>query len=79
MTYNKRDFPGSAMEPWDEEVKGPSKILRELYDLLPAILMRKLTQLAESLGEPFDRLPEKLHEPVPGFVDFPRESQGISW
>jgi len=70
VTYNKRDFPRSALDPFGVTCKGPSAFLRDLYGLEPAIAVRKLSEQAENVGIPLDDLLRRLHGPVPGFVDF---------
>jgi predicted nucleic acid-binding protein len=70
VTYNKRDFPRLALEPFGVICKGPSTFLRDLYDLEPAIAVRKLSEQAENVGIPLDDLLRRLYGQVPRFVDF---------
>ena len=42
VTYNKRDFPASATEPWGVEIHGPSAFLKYQYDLNPSAVIDKL-------------------------------------
>jgi hypothetical protein len=77
VTYNKRHFPQSALDPWGIECKAPSKFLQNLYDLAPAIATRKLNEQAENIHIPFDDFLVKLRVAAPGFVDYFCEEQGI--
>lgn len=77
VTYNKKHFPASALEPWGIECRGPSTFLRDLYDLDPAIVTRKLTEQADNTGLSFESLLIHLKKLVPAFVDFICEEQGI--
>ena len=77
VTYNKRDFPASATEPWGIEIQGPSTFLRHQYDLNPSIVIDKLHAQARNLGR---TLPEQLlvlRKAVPSFVDTVCQDLGI--
>lgn len=52
VTYNKKDFSASALNPFGITCKGPSAFLRDLYDLEPSIATRKLVEQADFLGIP---------------------------
>ena len=50
VTYNQRDFPVAATEPWGIEVQGPSTFLKYQYDLNPSVVVDKLHAPARNLG-----------------------------
>jgi hypothetical protein len=77
VTYNRRDFPRTALESSGIECIGPSIFLRNLYDLDKPIAIRKLIEQAENLDISFENLLLRLRRLVPGFVTFLCEEQGI--
>lgn len=77
VTYNGKDFPDTALEPWGIERQGPSTFLINLYDLAPGIVARKLSDQAHNLGLSLEELLSKLQVNVPSFVAFFCEEQGI--
>lgn len=70
VTYNRKDFPGEALKPWGIKLRGPSRFLRDLYDLNPAIVTHKIIEQAQNVGLPLKALLSRLNVNVPGFVDF---------
>jgi hypothetical protein len=70
VTYNKKDFQRAALDPFGVTCKGPSTFLRDLYDLEPAIAVRKLSEQAENISVSLDDLLRRLYKQVPGFIDF---------
>ena len=77
VTYNKKDFAQSALEPYGVICKGPSSFLRDLYDLEPSIATRKLMEQAENIRISFEALLVRLKKAVPGFVEFICEEMRI--
>jgi predicted nucleic acid-binding protein len=77
VTYNKKDFPRSALEPWGVESRGPSKFLRSLYDLEPALATNRLHEQAEAIRISYEDLLVRLKGSVPGFIDYVCEEQSI--
>ena len=74
VTYNKKDFPNAAIEQWGVKCVGPSTFLKNLFDLDPAGVVRKLHGQAEARkDETFETLLEKLENSVPNFVRYVRE------
>ncbi len=69
VTYNKRDFPAAATEPWDIEVQGPSTFLKYQYDLDPSLVLDKLQSQARDLGRTLQQQLAVLHKAAPAFVD----------
>ena len=69
VTYNKRDFPAPATQPWDIEIQGPSTFLRHQYDLNPSIVIDKLHGQARDLCRTLPEQLAVLRKAVPSFVD----------
>jgi predicted nucleic acid-binding protein len=69
VTYNKRDFPASATEPWGIEIQGPSTFLKYQYDLNPSVVVDKLHAQARDLGRTLTEQLAVLSKAVPSFVD----------
>jgi hypothetical protein len=77
VTFNKKDFPRAALDPWDIECRGPSVFLRSLYDLEPALATNKLHEQAENIRITYEDLLSRLRLLVPGFGDYVCEEQSI--
>ena len=77
VTYNKRHFPATALEPWGIEVLGPSTFLRFQYDLNPAAVIDKLHAQARNLGRSLPQQLKVLRAAVPSFVDVIVQDLGI--
>jgi len=77
VTYNLKDFPADILQPLGIEPQGPSKFLRNLYDLEPGIVTHKLDQQAQNLNLSLGQLLQRLQSNVPGFVSFFCQKQGI--
>ncbi len=77
VTYNRRHFPPSSLQPWGIDMQGPSTFLRGLYDLDAGLFVSKLHEQASAIGIPFQRLLRSLSRNVPGFVQYFCEEQGI--
>ena len=69
VTYNKRDFPAAATEPWGIEIQGPSTFLKHLYDLDPSVVIDKLHAQARNLGRTLPEQLAVLRSAVAPFVD----------
>jgi predicted nucleic acid-binding protein len=69
VTYNRRDFPASAAEPWGIEVQGPSTFLKQQYDLNPSVVVERLNEQARNLGRSLPEQLAVLRNAVPAFVD----------
>lgn len=69
VTYNKRDFPVTATEPWGVEVQGPSTFLKHQYDLNPSVVVDKLYAQALNLGRTLPEQLTVLRKAAPSFVD----------
>lgn len=68
VTYNRKHFPASALETHGIECLGPSSFLRQMYELSPGLVVKKLHEQAENIGLSFEDFLTKLRAPVPGFV-----------
>ena len=77
VTYNKKDFPQAALEPWGIELRGPSAFLRDLYDLEPGIVGHKLEVQARHLKLSIEDLLLRLRSNAPGFVEFFSQEIGV--
>lgn len=78
VTYNKRDFPATATEPWCIEIQGPSTFLKHQYDLNPSVVVDKLHAQARNLGRTLPEQLAVLRNAVPSFVDAICQDLGIS-
>jgi hypothetical protein len=77
VTYNSKDFPATALQPWGIELQGPSTFLINLYDLAPGIVVRKLSEQAQNIRISLEHLLRELQKNVPNFVSFFCEEQRI--
>ena len=68
VTYNLKDFPGSALGPYSITAQGPSTFLKNLYELDPDAVGQTLEQQAAAIDKSFDYLLDRLRVNVPGFV-----------
>jgi hypothetical protein len=69
VTYNRRDFPAAATEPWGVEIQGPSTFLKHQYDLNPSVVIDKLHAQARNLGRTLPQQLAVLRSAVPSFVE----------
>lgn len=52
VTFNLRDFPEHALEPFDVEVVHPDEFLLDQLDLFPGLVIGVLRELAEDYDDP---------------------------
>jgi len=78
VTYNKKDFPKAALDPWNIECRGPSGFLQSLYDLDPAVATNKLHEQAETIRISYKELLVRLQKATPGFIQYVCEKQNIA-
>jgi hypothetical protein len=71
VTFNLKDFPESALSPWNVEAQSPNDFLIHQYHLDPEVVTRKLHEQAARHGG-LERLLEIHNKTVPGFVDLVR-------
>ena len=69
VTYNRKDFPATALAPYSIYVQGPSTFLKNLYNLDQEAVLRTLEEQAIAIGKPMNYLLDRLRVNVPGFVD----------
>ena len=77
VTYNAKDFPEDALQPWGVKRQGPSTFLKNLYVQEPDSVVERLTAQAENVRLSMEALLEKLRVNVPGFVELFCTEQGI--
>jgi len=77
VTYNRRHFPATSLQPWEIDVQGPSTFLRGLYELDAGMFVGKLHEQAAKIEVSLPRLLNSLAKNVPSFVDYFCEEQGI--
>lgn len=54
LTFNLRDFPPAALEPWKIAARHPQDYLLTLYALDPAAVLHKLEEIARKRGCPLE-------------------------
>jgi hypothetical protein len=69
LTYNRKDFPLSALEPYSIEVQGPSAFLTMLYRRDPAAVAQTLEGQAAAIGRTLPYLLSRLRINAPAFVE----------
>ncbi|MEK9524685.1 PIN domain-containing protein [Streptomyces venezuelae] len=52
VTFNMRDFPRDALEPWDVEAVHPDRFLEGLIDLAPEVVYGQVQRIADSWRNP---------------------------
>src|SRR5260370_30032856 len=77
VTYNKRHFPSTSLEPWGVEVQAPGTFLKHQYDLNPAVVIDKLHAQAQNLGRTLPQQLTVLRRAVSAFVDIVCEDLDI--
>lgn len=72
VTFNLRDFPPAALEPFDIEAVHPDAFLQDQLDLFPNLVLEALEDLAESYEQPpltVEHVLDRLASDVPEFVE----------
>ena len=67
VTFNLKDFPETALAPWNVEAQSPDDFLIHQYHLNPAVVIHKLREQAAQHGGSV-RLLEIHSKALPGFV-----------
>ncbi len=70
VSYNVKDFPRRALEPYSIAVMGPSTLLRNLFELDPKLVADTLNRQATSINRTVEYVLDRLSINVPGFVSF---------
>lgn len=60
VTYNRADFPSSALEPYGIEVQHPDEFVRHLFDLSPAAVCQAVREQRAALVQPPKSVPELM-------------------
>lgn len=68
VTFNLKDFPAEALEPWRIEAHHPSKFLASLYSINQGLVVQRLHEIGANLGKSIQQVIEQLAEPVPAFA-----------
>jgi predicted nucleic acid-binding protein len=79
VTFNVRDFPRNACEPYSIRAQTPDDFLLDLWDLDPDRMAAIIHEQAQALKRPpmtKEELLDKLGQFVPGFVQQVREYLG---
>lgn len=77
VTYNRRHFLATSVQPLEIDVQAPSTFLRGLYDLDAGLFVAKLHEQAGAIGVPLPRLLGSPSKNVPDFVEYFCEEHGI--
>jgi hypothetical protein len=72
VTFNLKDFPDTALAPWNVAAQSPDDFLIHQYHLDPEVVMTKLREQAERRGG-IERLLEIHSRTAPEFVCLIRE------
>jgi hypothetical protein len=72
VTFNLKDFPDTALAPWNVAAQSPDDFLIHQYRLDPNVVVTKLREQAERRGG-IERLLEIHSRTVPEFVGLIRE------
>jgi hypothetical protein len=68
VTFNLKHFPAAALEPWDIEVRHPSDYLLTLYSIAPAVVVKKLGDIAAKKKTDLEDLLLNFGKICPGFA-----------
>lgn len=68
VTFNLKDFPESALEPWGVQALHPSKFLENLYSLNGGLVVQRLHEIGANLGRPVPEILEGIADSVPAFA-----------
>lgn len=67
VTFNVNDFPPESLQPWALEVRHPSDYLLTLYSISPAVVVKKLGDIALKKKTDMESLLIKFGASCPGF------------
>lgn len=68
VTFNLKDFPADALQPWDVTARHPQEFLITLYSLAPEVVVAKLNEIAVERGWTPETTLARLAKAVPAFV-----------
>jgi predicted nucleic acid-binding protein len=67
VTFNLRDFPAAALQPWKVEAVHPQDYLLILYSMNPGVVLAKIADIATDHGEEMQDRLIHLGKSVPAF------------
>lgn len=67
VTFNVRDFPAAALQPWKIEALPPQDYLLTLYSMNPGVVLAKVADIATDHGEEIQDVLIHLGKSVPAF------------
>jgi predicted nucleic acid-binding protein len=76
ITFNMRDFPAEALEPWNVEAVHPQDYLIALYSISPAVVIAKLAAISRDRQIPLEDVLIRLGKNVPRFSSQVLEEMG---
>ena len=68
VSFNVKDFPETALDPWGIEVQHPSKFLASLYSLNGGLVVQRLHEIGANLGDSIPKVLGGLADFVPAFA-----------
>ncbi len=68
VTFNLKDFPNEALEPWRVDVCHPQDYLLTLYSMSPEIVVQKLNDISRKRNVPLIDLVIMLGKVLPNFA-----------
>jgi hypothetical protein len=69
VTFNLRHFRSEALEPWDIAAVHPGEYLIMIFSHHSAVVLDKLTDIAEKRGLPVEEVLTRLSRTVPTFAE----------
>ena len=70
LTFNTKDFPRPALEPWRVEAKHPQDYLLDLYSMEPQVVIRKLAEIAREKNRPLEDHLLLIGKSLPAFSSY---------
>lgn len=67
LTFNLRDFPEAALDPWHIKAKHPQEYLLDLYSMEPQVVVHKIGEIAREKDREFVDHLLRLGKSVPAF------------
>jgi predicted nucleic acid-binding protein len=77
VTFNLKDFPDPALEPWGIEVCHPQDYLLTLYSMSPEVVVLKLNEMARKRDKELIDLVLLLGKALPAFSSHPIEDLAL--
>lgn len=67
LTFNLKDFPEEALEPWGIKAKHPQEYLQTLYEIDDRQVVARVSEIAAERGEDMEDVLVRLGQAVPAF------------